>query len=52
MQKRTTTVMPTTAMMTPKTMPRAATMAGRTALSLTVATTVSMVSRARVGERV
>ena len=36
----------TTAMMTPKTTPRAATMAGRTALSLTVATTVSMVSRA------
>src|SRR5580698_2312839 len=46
-QKSTTTVMPRTAMMTPKTMPRAATMAGRMALSLTVATTVSTAPRAR-----
>ena len=36
-QNNTTTVMPMTAMTTPKTMPRAATMAGRMALSLTVA---------------
>src|SRR5580704_16788727 len=46
-QKSTTTVIPMTAMMTPKTMPRAATMAGRMALSLTVATTVSTAPRAR-----
>src|ERR1700722_5353612 len=46
-QKSTTTVMPMTAMTTPKTMPRAATMAGRMALSLPVATTVSTASRAR-----
>src|SRR3984957_16492737 len=46
-QKSTTTVMPMTAMTTPKTMPRAATMAGRMVLSLTVATTVSTASRAR-----
>ena len=47
MQNMIRTVTPTTAMMTPKTMARAATMAGRTARSLTVATTVSIVSRAR-----
>src|SRR5271155_3392042 len=46
-QKSTTTAMPSTAMMTPKTMPRAATIAGRMALSLTVATTVSTAPRAR-----
>ena len=46
-QKSTRMVMPMTAMITPKTMPRAATMAGRIALSLTVATTESIVSRAR-----
>ena len=51
-QKSTSVVMPMTAMITPKTMPRAATMAGRIALSLTGATTVSIASRARVGQRV
>src|SRR5580704_17509283 len=47
MQNRISAVMPMTAMTTPNTMARAATMAGRTALSLTAATTVSMVSSAR-----
>src|ERR1700722_16327791 len=44
---RISVVMPMTRMMTPKTTTRAATIAGRTALSLTAATTVSMVSSAR-----
>ena len=46
-QKSTTVRIPMTAITTPKTTPRAATTAGRMARSLTVATTVSTVSRAR-----